>query len=246
MPKLGVCVYPTNLSLEQILSFTREFGIQAVTLYAAQLPYAAALKDEGYTVGCFLPWKSDAGIDLSHVDYVFIGDEVNLDTHVHQCTLPAEYFYSAKTTVESIRKRYQGRVICAALGCIPPWWGFGKWFAKVDTAYLRALKSLGAERVFDGFGVNPFETSFLTAERELKAIFPRHPIYCAGFGFENLAFDSRLRLRLGGWQRRLKQLNRTSIEVASIWCLRSYENGQRGLVHPNGVRTFSGERFSAG
>lgn len=245
MAKIGVCAFPTMLTLEQILEFTRDLGIQAVTLYPKQLPFAPALKSEGYTVGCFLPWQRDIGADLSHVDYVFIGDEVNLDTHVHDRTPPEEYFYVAQETVRSLRERYSGEIVCASLGCIPPWYGFGKWFARVDTAYLERLRDLGAKEVFSAFACNPFHTPFPVVEREFKRVLGDSVrIYCAGFGYDNLAFDSKMLVRLGAWGRRKRQLQRCkNIVVAGIWCLATYEDGRWGMVEIRPRPSFAGARF---
>lgn len=244
--ELGVCAYPNTLTLEHLLEFTEALDIKAVVLYANQLSYAPALKEHGYTVGAFLPWRRDTGRSLEGVDYVFIGDEVNIKTHVHDPTPAEEYVLLAEATVRTLRERFTGDIVCASLGCIPSRWGFGKWFARPDVAYLERLRDLGAKHIFDAFACNPFQTPFGVVERDYRSVMgDTVKIYCAGWGYENTTIDGKLLTWLGAWGWRKRQLKRSrNIVVASIWCLGTYTNGQWGLIELRPRLSHTGRRLA--
>lgn len=231
--KYGTCIHPTSLSSKEVISYSKKLGLSTVILYRRNLTkeFTSALKSEGISMGLFLGYRPSSAIDphlLEDIDYVFLGDEVNVTGPSGTRVEAHSYYGLAKLVSEQLREiDYQGDIVMACLGGVKG--VFHKWWAKFDKEYMSIILDMEKQhgKIFDAYGVNPFHMNIPTLMGDIENTFGSGdvPVYFAGFGYDNRSIDDWFAQKTGAWYRQIRDMKKyRNIKVSSTWCMATYEN----------------------
>lgn len=255
--KHGTCLHPTSLSAGEVISYSNKLGLSTAILYRRHLTkeFTSALKSEGISMGLFLGYRPSSAINptlLEDIDYVFLGDEVNITGPSGTRVEAASYYGLASLVAENLREiEYQGDVVMACLGGVNG--VFRKWWAKFDKEYMSIVLDMEKKhgKIFDAYGVNPFHMNIPSLMKDISATFGRDdvPFYFAGFGYDNLSADDWFAQKTGAWYRQMRDMKKyDNIKVSSTWCMATYENLNVGQKYGmwGHVETQTGELTRSG